>query len=106
MSTKPFVIRWGIIGCGKISSSFVRDLVLSPSNRGTTDVAHAVAAVGSRSLDKANTFITTYCPEGGCAQKGGFTEVKTRAFGCYEDVYKDEASVVFNFLTGTENGST
>ncbi|EJD01504.1 NAD-binding protein [Fomitiporia mediterranea MF3/22] len=88
-AAKPFVLHWGIIGAGGISSRFVEDLVLHPEGRGTTDVAHAVAAVGSRSLDKAQEFIQKYCPEGGFAQKAGLTSTKSVARGSYAEVYSD-----------------
>jgi len=88
MSTKPFVLRWGIVGAGGISGFFVRDLVLDPSNTGREgDVVHAVAAVGSRSSDKAEGFIKDNCPQGGFAQQSGLLSTAPAAFGSYADVY-------------------
>ena len=89
---KPFVLHWGIVGAGRISSEFVKDLVLDPGNRGTTDVSHAVVAVGSRSIEKAKEFIEKWCPEGACAQKKSLTEKKVKVFGSYEEVYTDTVS--------------
>ncbi|TDL29856.1 NAD(P)-binding protein [Rickenella mellea] len=87
---KPYVLRWGIVGCGGISSSFAKDLVLAPSTRNVSDVAHAIAACGSRSLEKAEEFIKGNCPEGGCAQVAGYVKSKPVAKGNYEDVFKHE----------------
>ncbi len=88
MSTKPFVLRWGVVGAGGISGFFVRDLVLDPSNTGREgDVVHAVAAVGSRSSDKAEEFIKANCPQGGFAQQSGLLSTAPAAFGSYADVY-------------------
>ena len=91
-SNKPFVLHWGIIGAGGISSEFVRDLVLPPETRGVSDVVHAVAAVGSRSVDKAKEFIQKNCPEGASAQKAGLSTVKPVARGSYAEVYSDPVS--------------
>ena len=42
------MLKWGIIGLGKIAHKFVKDLLLVPDNE--------VVAVASRSVGKANTF--------------------------------------------------
>lgn len=96
-SGKPFVLHWGIIGAGQVSSDFVKDLVLPPEGRNVADVAHAVAAVGSRSLDKAQEFIRKFCPEGGSAQKTGLVETKPVARGAYAEVYSDKVSNINAF---------
>lgn len=89
-SGQPFVLRWGIIGAGRISGTFVRDLVLDPTtSRGVSDVAHAVLAVGSRSVEKADGFIKDNCPDGGFAQMAGFVATKPVGYGSYAEVYSD-----------------
>lgn len=95
MSSSPvFVLHWGIIATGKISSEFVKDLVLPPSGRSVSDIAHAVVAVGSRSVLKAQDFIEKFCPDGASAQVAGLTEKrKAVAYGSYAEVYADEVSL-------------
>lgn len=93
MSPIPFVLRWGIIGAGGISGTFVRDLVLDPvESRSVTDVAHAVVAVGSRSVEKANAFIKANCPDGASAQTAGLVDTKPTGFGSYAEVYGNSVS--------------
>jgi predicted dehydrogenase len=45
-------MRWGVIGTGGIARTFARDLKLAPG--------HRVAAVGSRSLEKAHEFASQF----------------------------------------------
>lgn len=82
-----YVLRWGIIATGNISGHFVRDLVLDPSSRDVTDLAHAVIAVGSRSVEKARAFIEKNCPQGGFAQARGLIDQKPEGYGSYAEVY-------------------
>lgn len=111
MSSKPFILRWGILGCGRISGTFVRDLVPPPSERprgestsgasdagapiipGGTDVAHAIVAVGSRSLVKAEAFAAENCPLGGWAQVQGLVTEKVVPVEGYEALVGLEVSV-------------
>ncbi|WVQ82028.1 hypothetical protein IAT38_004156 [Cryptococcus sp. DSM 104549] len=86
MSSKPFVAQWGILGCGWISSEFCKDISRAMSSRGVTDVSHAIAAVGSRSLAKAEEFIKTNCPEGAAGQQTGLVDFKPKAYGSYKEV--------------------
>ncbi|GAA6020123.1 hypothetical protein JCM10207_006263 [Rhodosporidiobolus poonsookiae] len=86
----PFVLRWGVVGAGWIASEMTKDLVLDPAGRDVSDVAHAVAAVASRSVSKAQEFIDEYCPEGGWAQKSGLVKEKPVALGSYEELYARE----------------
>ncbi|KAH9935940.1 NAD(P)-binding protein [Epithele typhae] len=60
MADQVYTLRWGIISTGWISMKFVLDLLADPKTRGTTDVAHKVVAVGSRSLESAQKFIDTH----------------------------------------------
>ncbi|EIN06157.1 NAD(P)-binding protein [Punctularia strigosozonata HHB-11173 SS5] len=78
-STQPLVFRWGIIATGRISGDFVKDLLVDPTTRGTTDVVHKVAAVGSRSVESAQKFIQELI--------AGDSTVK--AYGSYAEVYND-----------------
>jgi predicted dehydrogenase len=52
-------LRWGIIGCGLISSWLVGDLVLSRSD---TAAQHTIAAIGSSSVQKGKDFVAKHCP--------------------------------------------
>ncbi|KAH8083482.1 hypothetical protein HD553DRAFT_273027 [Filobasidium floriforme] len=81
----PFVIHWGIIGCGWISGEFVKDISIQRDD--VTDVYHAIAAVGSRDVSKAQTFIESHCPAGANGQQKGLTDVRPEACGSYDDVY-------------------
>lgn len=56
-------VRWGVIGCGRIAGSFVGGVADSRTG--------VVAAVGSRSLEKAEAFAAEHAPG-------------ARAFGSYE----------------------
>ncbi|GAA5911311.1 hypothetical protein JCM6882_002345 [Rhodosporidiobolus microsporus] len=90
MSSSPFVLRWGVLGAGWIASEMVKDLVLDPSTRSCSDVVHSVAAVASRSVEKAQEFIDEYCPEGAFAQKSGLVKEKPVPVGSYEELYQRE----------------
>ncbi|RDW80350.1 hypothetical protein BP5796_05048 [Coleophoma crateriformis] len=58
-NSTPETLRWGIIGCGLISSWFVADIVLPRSSAPTK---HIVQAVGSSSKSKAQAFVEKHCP--------------------------------------------
>ncbi|MFX0558039.1 Gfo/Idh/MocA family protein [Maribacter sp. CXY002] len=60
------MIRWGIVGAGKIAHTFSKDLALVDDGR--------LTAVASRSFDKAREFADEYSAE--------------HAFGSYEDLFK------------------
>lgn len=94
-----FILRWGIVGAGRISSTFVSDLVLDPGTRDVTDVFHAVTAVGSRSIAKAEEFIGKFCPDGASAQKAGLLSLAPSAKGSYEEVYRDEVIIGSPYIT-------
>ncbi|KAI0793890.1 NAD(P)-binding protein [Fomes fomentarius] len=78
-TNQPFVLRWGIISTGRIAQDFTKDLLVDPSTRGTTDVAHKVAAVGSRSAESAQKFIDTY-----------INDKSVKAYGSYAEVFADK----------------
>ncbi|KAH7890692.1 hypothetical protein F5I97DRAFT_1826759 [Phlebopus sp. FC_14] len=76
---QPFVLRWGIISTGWIASCFAKDILVDPQTRGVADVIHKVTAVGSRNIQSASTFISTYA--------NGDSSIK--AYGSYAEVYAD-----------------
>ncbi|EGN95357.1 hypothetical protein SERLA73DRAFT_60243 [Serpula lacrymans var. lacrymans S7.3] len=78
--SSPFVLRWGIISTGWIAERVVSDLLVDPKTRDVHDVVHKVTAVGSRSVEKAQKFITEYV-EG---------DKSVKAYGTYEEVYADK----------------
>ena len=86
-SPHMFVLNWGIVGAGGISRKFAKDLALTTASRGISDVSHAIIAVGSRSKEKAEAFIASNCPEGGCAQRENLVTGKPEAKGNYAEVY-------------------
>lgn len=92
-SQQPFVAQWGILGCGWISSEFTKDISRPMALRNVTDVSHAIAAVGSRSLSKAEDFISKYCPNGAAGQQDGLVDFKPKAYGSYKGVVEDPVSV-------------
>lgn len=68
------IIRWGILGCGKIANSFAKDLAL-------LEEAH-LQAVASRSLEKAQTFATAHQAK--------------MAHGSYEALFNDaEVDIIY-----------
>ncbi|KAJ8494332.1 hypothetical protein ONZ51_g2414 [Trametes cubensis] len=78
-SSQPFVLKWGIISTGRIAMEFVKDLLVDPKTRNTTDVAHKIVAVGSRSVESAQKFISEYAPN----------EEGIKAYSTYAEVYAD-----------------
>lgn len=76
---------------------FTKDLCISPSTRNEHSVTHAVAAVGSRSLQKAEEFIRDVCPEGAAGQKDGTASFKPKAYGSYKEVVEDPVSLTSAF---------
>ncbi|CCM00539.1 uncharacterized protein FIBRA_02573 [Fibroporia radiculosa] len=80
-SAEPFVLRWGVLSTGWIAIQFVKDCLVDPKTRGTTDVIHKVVAVGSRggNVQKAQEFIAAH---------GDGQTIK--AYGTYEEVCADK----------------
>ena len=62
------MVKWGIVGTGKIATSFVEDFAHVENG--------VVAAVASRNLDRAEQF---------CVKHG-----LSKAFGSYQDLFDDE----------------
>lgn len=50
------------------------------------DITHAIAAVGSRSLQKAQEFKEKYCPRGAIGQQEGHVEFGVEPVGSYKEV--------------------
>mgnify|MGYP001559688451 FL=1 len=68
-----------------ISTKFSLDLLVDPSTRDVNDVSHVIAAVASRSVDKAAHFVEDVWKEAGVTE--GKESVKL--YGNYEDLYAD-----------------
>jgi len=62
------LLRWGILGCGKISSDFVASLSGEPGQ-------HAVVAVAARDKERAEAFIEERRLGSGCAAYGNYKEL-------------------------------
>jgi predicted dehydrogenase len=69
-----------------LASKFAKDLKISPSTRGVTDVAHKIVAVASRSKEKAESFAKEFC--------GGLEGIN--CYATYEEFYKDPVREIFN----------
>ncbi|TXT09023.1 hypothetical protein VHUM_02497 [Vanrija humicola] len=92
MTTKPFTLRWGIIGTGGISTRFSRDLLVDPSTRDVYDIAHKIAAVGSRSVASAQYFLDSIAASDVSPFNWGPAHGVldgAKAHGSYEEVYND-----------------
>ncbi|KAI9440550.1 hypothetical protein H4582DRAFT_1474515 [Lactarius indigo] len=76
---QPLVFRWGIISTGKISTAFVKDILLDPKTRGVQDIVHKVTAVGSRNIESASSFVDKLIDADEC----------TKVYGNYSGVYND-----------------
>ncbi|GFZ46901.1 hypothetical protein JCM24511_04121 [Saitozyma sp. JCM 24511] len=87
----PHTIRWGIISTGGIATKFSQDILVDPSTREVTDVAHRITAIGSRSVASAQAFIDKLkagkAPYDWAVNKGLLDD--TKAYGSYEEVYND-----------------
>jgi predicted dehydrogenase len=82
MASKEPTLRWGIIGTGLISSWFVRDLAFERPN---PQAHHMIQAIGSSSLEKAQSFLQTHLPPSPAS-----TQTPT-LYGSYAEVYADPA---------------
>ncbi|CAK9785857.1 NAD(P)-binding protein [Cutaneotrichosporon oleaginosum] len=87
----PHTIRWGIISTGGIATTFAKDLLVDPTTRNVHDVAHKIAAVGSRSVASAQAFIDKLKsfsgPSSWGVQHGGLDGATP--YGSYDEVYAD-----------------
>ncbi|KAF2020420.1 NAD(P)-binding protein [Aaosphaeria arxii CBS 175.79] len=75
-TTELPVLRWGIVGCGLISSWFVGDLCLP--DRPGANTKHIVQAVASSSKSKGSAFVSKHCPS-----------EKPTIYDSYQDLYND-----------------
>ncbi|KAF3403613.1 putative D-xylose 1-dehydrogenase [Penicillium rolfsii] len=73
-------LRWGIIATGMIATWFTTDLVLPRAN---ARARHIIRAVGSSSVDKAQTFVKKL------QEQGQLHESNVACYGSYKDVYND-----------------
>lgn len=84
----PYQFNLGLTGQSKhvrpIFYNWRNLLIKYSASRGVHDVTHKLAAVGSRTVEKAQEFINK------CAQ--GDKSIK--AYGTYEEVYVDKASLL------------
>ncbi|KAJ8103514.1 hypothetical protein POJ06DRAFT_242103 [Lipomyces tetrasporus] len=81
-----YTARWGIVATGSISEHFFIDLLVDPTTRGVIDVVHKPVAVASRSVAKAEKFISDF--------GNGVQGVK--AYGSYADLFADpDVDVVY-----------
>ncbi|KAK9350616.1 hypothetical protein V1523DRAFT_436143 [Lipomyces doorenjongii] len=77
-----YTCHWGLVGAGDISELFLRDLLVVPTTRGVTDVAHKPVAVAARSLDRAKAFIATHAPD---------HKDSIKAYGSYAEIVADSS---------------
>ncbi|OCK95533.1 NAD(P)-binding protein [Cenococcum geophilum 1.58] len=79
MASKLYTIRWGILATGGIAQTFTKDLLIDPSTRDASDVAHeVVAAASSTSTSRAEQFLKN-C---GCSSSA-------KAYGSYKELVAD-----------------
>jgi hypothetical protein len=76
--------------------SHPQDILVDPSTREVTDLAHRITAIGSRSVASAQAFIDKLkagkAPFDWAVNNGLLDD--TKAYGSYEEVYNDPVSVV------------
>ncbi|KAA8646646.1 Gfo/Idh/MocA family protein [Aspergillus tanneri] len=79
-------LRWGILATGRIAENFAKDLLIDPTTREVTDVAHALIGVASsRSEEAASAFLDKVHAPSSC-----------RAYGNYGDlVNSSEIDIVY-----------
>ncbi|KAJ8094436.1 hypothetical protein PM082_010870 [Marasmius tenuissimus] len=75
-------LRWGIISTGGIAEAFAKDLLVDPKTRDVHDITHKITAVGSRSVDSAQSFIHRI-------GLGPSDKEDVKAYGSYAEVYAD-----------------
>ena len=84
-----FQVKWGILACGGIATTFARDLTVNPETRGVKDIEHTVvAAASSSSADRAKDFLKTI---------GASSSAK--AYGSYEELVADKDIQVIYIAT-------
>jgi hypothetical protein len=76
-------LKWGILGCGKISADFVSAIASLPESD------HRVVACAARSLDSAKTFATSHGIE--------------RAYGSYDELLEEGPDEVTAIYVGAIN---
>jgi len=76
------------LSAGWISTMFVTDLLADPAARGVADVRHVVAAVASRSADKAEQFVK----DTWAGAKAEYKEGEVKTYGDYAQLFTDKVS--------------
>jgi predicted dehydrogenase len=76
----PHELKWGILSTGRIAVAFAKDLLVDPQTRGVTDVKHKIAAVASRDVQKARSFIKENLDD----------DSSIKAYGSYQELYDDQ----------------
>ncbi|OCK84573.1 NAD(P)-binding protein [Lepidopterella palustris CBS 459.81] len=78
MASKPYTVRWGILATGGIAQTFTKDLMIDPSTRNATDIAHeVVAAASSTSATRAQQFLKECGILSGAKAYGSYKELAT-----------------------------
>ncbi|KAF2744473.1 NAD(P)-binding protein [Sporormia fimetaria CBS 119925] len=75
-TTKPFELRWGILGPGNIAKTFTKDLLTPTSTRNANDITHKlIAAASSSSLDKAKDFLSSISAPSSAIPLSSYTDL-------------------------------
>ncbi|WRT66681.1 uncharacterized protein IL334_003641 [Kwoniella shivajii] len=87
----PFTLRWGIISTGNIANTFCKDLLVDPSTRKADDVFHKITAIGSRSVNSAQSFLNNLNSSQDHFRWGVSNGALDgcSAYGNYDQVYND-----------------
>ncbi|KAJ3283576.1 hypothetical protein HK104_010322 [Borealophlyctis nickersoniae] len=75
-------MRWGILGCGRISNKFARSIILDPQSTDPNVPKHLITAVGSSSVQKGKEFIESIYKDAG-------TEYAGAVYDTYEALVAD-----------------
>ncbi|KAA8643869.1 Gfo/Idh/MocA family protein [Aspergillus tanneri] len=69
-------LRWGILATGRIAENFAKDLLIDPTTREVTDVAHALIGVASsRSEEAASAFLDKVHAPSSCRAYGNYGDL-------------------------------
>lgn len=91
--TTPKALRWGICSTGWISTKFSLDLLIAPSTRNVSDVAHVISAVASRTLESAFNFVDKVWSEAGVEKPA---QGVVKLFGNYQEMFEsNEVDIVY-----------
>ena len=76
------------VSAGWISTKFALDLLVDPATREVSDVEHTIAAVASRTADKADQWVKDTWAEA----KVDYKEGTVKTYGDYAQLYADKVS--------------